>query len=119
MKAIFTLLLLICFGQMIAQQPAQDTCVVTIPNVLSQNSENQQLVHSNCPFTYFELAVYNRWGSEILNLRKYDPSYVIDWEAKEKNATKWESGTYMYKLTYARVGGVPITQSGFITILKQ
>jgi hypothetical protein len=118
MKAMLTLVLFIWIGQMNAQQPVQDTCVVTIPNVLSQNSEQQQLVFSNCPFTYFELAVYSRWGEELLKLRDYNPNYVLDWEAKEKNAPKWDSGTYAYKLTYSRYGGAPITQSGFISILR-
>jgi CHU_C Type IX secretion signal domain len=120
MKAILTLLILFCFGQLNAQQPFQDTCVVTIPNVLSQNSEQaQQLVYSNCPFTYFELAIYNRWGQELLKMRDYNPNYVLDWEAKEKDAPKWDSGTYAYKLTYSRYGDIPITQSGFITIIRK
>jgi hypothetical protein len=100
------------------QQSTKDSCSVTIQAVLSLNMEKGNLMQSDCVFSYFELTIMSRWGNEMLKLREFDPNYVLDLTAKEKDTDKWVSGTYAYKLTYARSGGVPVTQSGFITIIK-
>jgi hypothetical protein len=118
MKTLLTLVLLISATIVMGQQSTKDTCTVTIPAVLSMNMEKGNLMLSDCVFSYFELTIMSRWGNEMLKLREYDPNYVLDLTAKEKDAEKWLSGTYAYKLTYARSGGVPVTQSGFITIIK-
>jgi hypothetical protein len=118
MKTLLTLLLFISATIVFGQQSAKDTCSVTIPSVLSMNMEKGNLMLSDCVFSYFELTIMSRWGNEMLKLREYDPNYILDLTAKEKDADKWASGTYAYKLTYARSGGVPVTQSGFITIIK-
>ncbi|MBK9254965.1 MAG: gliding motility-associated C-terminal domain-containing protein [Saprospiraceae bacterium] len=82
----------------INEYPSQCKCEIFTPNIFAPNSvglNNEFKIQSNCPFTDFEIIIFDRWGNSVFqNLNPF-----ISWNGKSKNKDM-ESGVYLYSIKY-------------------
>jgi len=98
--------------------PANCLCRVYVPNVFSPNNDgiNDEIrPESGCVFTYFEIAIYDRWGNQVY----YSQDPMADWDG-QVNRQPAGKAVYGYVLKYQfDYQDEPAFQTGTILLLSE
>lgn len=95
------------------KNPKNTEVEIKAPNAINLNEVPVTFYH-DCPELSFELAVYNRWGSEVFKTVDAGEPWYCEYEGQQL-----PMGVYMWKLKY-KIGkrGDEQERTGNITLLK-
>ncbi len=93
-----------------------DSCQLTIPNIFSPNNDGYNdffnLIVEGC--THYHLLILNRWGQKIFESFQHD----FLWDGYTTAGIQAPDGTYYYILTAIDINDVPISNKGFLTLIR-
>ena len=98
----------------------KDSCLV-IPTVLVKNNDQKLEIISKCELSEFNFQLFNRWGQLMYEASTFMYPFDLDINEKidkNKNVSKYNEGTYFYKITFRKYNGLEERNlTGFLTIM--
>lgn len=91
-------------------------CPLFVPNAFSPNGDGSNdlfRAESNCPFTFYSLQVFNRWGEKVFQTN--NPATA--WSGEYRNQ-RCPVGVYVYNLQYRFAGDQGKSIQGSVTLVR-
>lgn len=91
-------------------------CALFVPNVFSPNGDGSNdlfEVEADCPFAFYSLQVFNRWGEKVF--QSFNPSST--WSGGYLQQT-CPVGVYVYRLQYRFAEGQGKSVQGTVTLIR-
>ncbi len=93
-----------------------DSCLISIPNTFTPNKDGYNdyfnLIAEGC--THYHVLIFNRWGEKIFESFQNN----LLWDGYDTSGMQVSDGTYYYIFTALDYYDQPISQKGFITLVR-